>query len=113
MYAMHKYWSKKPYNLVSQYIEKYSKSNEIVLDPFCGSGVTTTESVKLGRRAVGIDINPTAVNSTKMGLTHIDIKDLKKSFDFLRAEVEQEINSLYQTKCPKCGNAQAIATHTQ
>jgi len=112
MYAMHKYWSKKPYNLVSQYIEKYSKSNEIVLDPFCGSGVTTTESVKLGRRAVGIDINPTAVNSTKMGLTHIDIKALKKSFDFLRAEVEQEVNSLYQTKCPKCGNAQAIATHT-
>lgn len=112
MYAMHKYWSKKPYNLVSQYIEKYSKANEIVLDPFCGSGVTTTESVKLGRRAVGIDINPTAVNSTKMGLTHIDIKALKKSFDILRAEVEQEINSLYQTDCPKCGNTQAIATHT-
>jgi len=112
MYAMHKYWSKKPYNLVSQYIEKYSKPNEIVLDPFCGSGVTTTESVRLGRRAVGIDINPTAVNSTKMGLTHIDIKALKKNFDFLRSEVEQEINNLYQTNCPKCGNTQAIATHT-
>jgi 16S rRNA G966 N2-methylase RsmD len=112
MYAMHKYWSKKPYNLVAQYIEKYSKSNEIVLDPFCGSGVTTTESVKLGRRAVGIDINPTAVNSTKMGLTHIDIKVLKRSFDFLRAEVEQEINKLYQTTCPKCGDIQAITTHT-
>lgn len=112
MYAMHKYWSKKPYNLVSQYIEKYSRPNEIVLDPFCGSGVTTTESVRLGRRAVGIDINPTAVNSTKMGLTHVDIKALKKNFDFLRSEVEQEINNLYQTTCPKCENTQAIATHT-
>jgi adenine-specific DNA methylase len=112
MYAMHKYWSKKPYNLVSQYIEKYSRPNEIVLDPFCGSGVTTTESIRLGRRAVGVDINPTAVNSTKMGLTHIDIKALKKNFEFLRLEVEQEINNLYQTNCPKCGNTQAIATHT-
>ncbi len=112
MYAMHKYWSKKPYNLISQYIEEFSKPNEIVLDPFCGSGVTTTESVKLGRRAVGIDINPTAVNATKMGLTHTDIKALKKIFDFLRSEAEQEINNLYRTTCPKCGNIQAIATHT-
>ncbi|KAF0108076.1 MAG: adenine specific DNA methylase [Anaerolineaceae bacterium] len=112
MYAMHKYWSKKPYNLVSRYIEKYSKPNEIVLDPFCGSGVTITESIRLNRRAVGIDINPTAIVSTKMGLTHIDLKALKKTFESLRSEVEQEINSLYQTNCPKCGNPQAIASHT-
>lgn len=112
MYAMHKYWSKKPYNLVSQYIKKYSQPKDIVLDPFCGSGVTVTESARLGRRAVGLDINPTAVISTKMGLAHTNIRDLKKSFENLRAEVEQKINDLYQTDCPKCGNAQAIATHT-
>ncbi len=112
MYAMHKYWSKKPYNLVSLYIEKYSKTNDLVLDPFCGSGVTVTESIRLRRRAIGVDINPTAIISTKMGLTHVDVKTLKKSFDFLRSEVEQEISNLYQTNCPKCGNTQAIATHT-
>ena len=111
MYAMHKYWSKKPYNLVSRYIEKYSKPNEIVLDPFCGSGVTITESIRLNRRAIGVDINPTAIVLTKMGLTHIDIKAIKKTFEFLRSELEQEINSLYQTNCPKCGNSKAIATH--
>lgn len=112
MYAMHKYWSKKPYNLVSHYIKKYSNLNDIVLDPFCGSGVTVTESVRLGRRAIGLDINPIAVISTRMGLTHIDIKALKKTFEHLRVEVGQEINNLYQTDCPKCGNVQAIATHT-
>lgn len=111
MYAMHKYWSKKPYNLVSCYIKKYSNPNDIVLDPFCGSGVTVTESVRLGRRAIGLDINPIAVASTKMGLTHIDIKALKKTFESLRVDVEQEINNLYQTDCPKCRNTQAIATH--
>lgn len=111
MYAMHKYWSKKPYNLVSRYLKKYSNPNDIVLDPFCGSGVTVTESVRLGRRAIGLDINPIAVASTKMGLTHIDIKALKKTFENLRVDVEQEINNLYQTDCPKCRNTQAIATH--
>ncbi len=112
MYAMHKYWSKKPYNLVSRYIEKYSKPGEIILDPFCGSGVTVIESVKLGRRAVGVDINPVAIFTTKMGLSHIDIRALKSAFETLRAETEQEINSLYQTECPNCGSRNAIVTHT-
>jgi len=112
MYGMHKYWSKKPHNLVARYIEKYSKSGEIVLDPFCGSGVTAIESVRLNRRAIGIDVNPIAVLCTQMGLEHVDIKALKRSFDLLRREVESETNKLYHTECPKCGNRNAIATHT-
>lgn len=28
----------------------------MVLDPYCGSGTTLAEAVKLGRRAVGVDI---------------------------------------------------------
>ncbi len=112
MYAMHKYWSKKPHNLVAQYIQRFSERGEIVLDAFCGSGVTVMESVRLDRRAVGIDINPIAVMSTKMGLEHVDITALKKRFDFLRREVVDEIDKLYYTECPQCGNPNAIATHT-
>ena len=32
-----------------------------VLDPFCGSGTVVVEAVALGRRAVGVDLNPLAV----------------------------------------------------
>jgi hypothetical protein len=112
MYAMHKYWSKKPHNLVARYIQRFSERGEIVLDAFCGSGVTVMESVRLDRRAVGIDINPIAVMSTKMGLEHVDITALKKGFDFLRREVVDEIDKLYYTECPRCGDPNAIATHT-
>lgn len=111
-YAMHKYWSKKPHNLVARYIERYSQRGELVLDAFCGSGVTITESVRLHRRAIGIDINPIAIFSTRMGLEHVDTIVLKKHFDMLRQEVEEEIDRHYYTECPKCGNARAIATHT-
>jgi adenine-specific DNA methylase len=112
LYAMHKYWSKKPHNLIAWYIQRFSECGEIVLDAFCGSGVTVIESVRLNRRAIGIDINPIAVMSTEMGLEHVDTKKLKESFNFLRSQVTDEIDRLYYTECPQCGNSRAIATHT-
>ena len=46
MYLMHKYWARKPHNVVSEYIENYTKEGELVLDPFCGSGPTPIEAIK-------------------------------------------------------------------
>jgi len=112
MYAMHKYWSKKPHNLVARYIERYSQPGEIILDAFCGSGITIIESVRLHRRAIGIDVNPIAIILTRMGLEHVDTRALKDHFDRLRCEVEEEIDRLYYTECSKCGNPRAITTHT-
>jgi 16S rRNA G966 N2-methylase RsmD len=111
LYAMHKYWAKKPYNLVANYIERFSAPNDIVIDSFCGSGVTLTESVRLKRRAIGIDINPIAIFITKMGLSHVDIKKLKHYFNELKFSLCPIIDKLYHTECLKCGNPAAIATH--
>jgi hypothetical protein len=112
LYAMHKYWSKKPYNLIAKYVERFSSPGNIVIDSFCGSGVTVVESVRLGRRAIGIDINPTAVLITRMGLSHLDIRALQRDFGALREEVKPIIDTLYRTECPRCGNPNAIVTHT-
>lgn len=112
LYAMHKYWSKKPYNLVANYIERFSSPGDIVLDSFCGSGVTVIESVRLKRRAVGIDINPIAVSITEMGLMSVDIKQLKQHFYDLRQALEPLVAKLYRTECLKCGNPDALITHT-
>ena len=38
-------------------IANLSKRNSIVLDPFCGSGTTLVESVRLGRTGIGVDTN--------------------------------------------------------
>lgn len=38
-----------------------SSPGETVLDPYCGSGTTLLEATLLGRRAIGIDLNPLAV----------------------------------------------------
>lgn len=112
LYAMHKYWSKKPYNLIANYIKRFSSPGDIVIDSFCGSGVTVVESVRLGRRAIGIDINPMAVLITQMGLSHLDIQALQRDFNVLGKEMKPIIDALYRTECLRCENLNAIVTHT-
>ncbi len=111
LYAMHKYWSKKPHNLVANYIERYSTPGDIVLDSFCGSGVTLIESVRRERRGVGIDINPIAVRITEMGLKPIDVRELKQAYRQIESEVASPISEMYQMECPLCHDVDAIATH--
>ena len=44
---------------------RYTKSNEIVLDPFIGRGTTAVEALLLKRRIIGLDINPQAIEKTR------------------------------------------------
>jgi len=112
MYLMHKYWARKPHNVVGEYIEHYSKKGEIVLDPFVGSGVTAIEALKRGRKAIAIDLNPISTFITRMTLIPVDLKDVKKTFQEIRKKVRDKINDLYLTKCPKCGNPNALTIAT-
>ena len=112
IYAMHKYWAKKPHNLIANFIKRFSSPGDIVIDTFCGSGVTVIESVRLKRRAIGVDINPIAILITQMGLSPVDIEILKQCFSTLKTEIKPTIDNLYRTECPKCGNPDANVTHT-
>lgn len=59
-YLLHKYWGRKPHNLLSTYIQFFTKPGDKVLDPFMGSGGVVIESNKLNRIGIGIDLNPMA-----------------------------------------------------
>lgn len=59
-YLLHKYWSRKPSNVVSHFLSQLAPPGGVVLDPFCGSGVALLEAVRLGITAYGCDINPVA-----------------------------------------------------
>ena len=56
------YPTQKPLKLLERIISASSNPGDIVLDPFCGSGTTLVAAHKLGRRYIGIDINPDAVD---------------------------------------------------
>ncbi len=112
MYLMHKYWARKPHNVVSEYIENYTKEGDVVLDPFCGSGPTPIEAIKLGRKGIGIDLNPISTFVTRMTAIPVDVNQIKKTFEDVKANCKDDINELYKTICKKCGkNASIICTH--
>ena len=50
--------SQKPEALLERVILASSNRGDIVLDPFSGSFTTSSVAIRLGRKAVGIDINP-------------------------------------------------------
>lgn len=95
IYAMHKYWSKKSYNIIREFILRYTEKDEIVLDPFCGSGISVTESIFTERKAIGIDINPSAIFITKQMINKVPTKLIQKEFSKLESEVKDVINSFY------------------
>ncbi len=46
-------------------VKEFSREGDVVLDPFCGSGVVPCEALLAGRHAIGNDLNPYAYVLTK------------------------------------------------
>lgn len=98
IYAMHKYWGKKPFNEISKFIEKYTAKGEIVLDSFCGSGVTLVEALKMDRRCIGVDLNPISVKLSRVSMTAVDPEAVEAVFSSLKKELQPRINRLYEVE---------------
>ncbi|MDE2815436.1 MAG: site-specific DNA-methyltransferase [Chloroflexota bacterium] len=71
-HAWHPFPAKFPPQLPRFLIEQLSEPGDVVLDPMLGSGTTLIEAVRLGRRAIGCDIDPLAQMIARAKLTPID-----------------------------------------
>jgi DNA modification methylase len=49
--------TQKPLGVMMWILERYSNPNDLIFDPFCGSGTTCVAAKRLGRRYIGIDIS--------------------------------------------------------
>ncbi|MCX6083329.1 MAG: DNA methyltransferase [Chloroflexi bacterium] len=111
IYRMHTYWSKKPHDAIQRYIRHYTKSGDLVLDPFSGSGGTSLAALMEGRAAVAIDLSPAATFITKNYCTPVDVDELQRAFEQLKAKVKPEMDWLYETRCDRC-DGRAITSYT-
>lgn len=66
------YWGNFVPQIPYQLMMRYTKENDWILDPFCGSGTTLYEAHRLRRNAIGIDINPHTVSEVKKRLGKLE-----------------------------------------
>jgi site-specific DNA-methyltransferase (adenine-specific) len=62
------YPTQKPLALLRRIIHLASNKDDWVLDPFCGSGTALVAAQQLGRRWIGIDANPQAIEMARKRL---------------------------------------------
>ena len=95
-YLIHKYWGRKPHNLISDYLVALTKKNEVVLDPFMGSGGVVIESNKLERLSIGVDINPMSVMIVNETLKDVNLNKLLSTFHKILESIPKDIKDLQQ-----------------
>ncbi len=94
-HSYHRYPAKFIPQLARRCILEYSKENDLIVDPFCGSGTTLVESLIYKRRSLGVDINPVAILISKAKLTPILPEKLEFTFQNLLTKIEElKINRL-------------------
>lgn len=109
-YLMHKYWGRKPHNVVANYIEYYTEPGDIVLDPFAGSGMAPIEAIKLNRHGIGVDINPMSKFIALNTVSNVDLEEYSNIANDVLSKVSQKLNRLYETTCPHCKGIGHIET---
>lgn len=106
LYRFHKYWGKKPFEPISFLIETMTDRDELVLDPFVGSGVVARESARLGRRFIGIDLNPIAVRLSKFMVCPPPADIIRQGLAKIESRVRDDIEQSYTR-----ADGVTVATH--
>jgi len=74
--------------LAARLIKENSKENDIVIDPFMGSGTTIVEAILNYRKAIGVDINNIAHLISKVKTTPLNNKKLQDEFTKIYFDIE-------------------------
>jgi len=72
-----------PIDLPSWFIKLFTKSDDVVLDPFIGSGTTAEAAIKLGRNYIGIDIKEEYCQLTQQRLVTIQNRLFEKNQEYM------------------------------
>ncbi|TXT55911.1 MAG: LexA repressor [Candidatus Thorarchaeota archaeon] len=78
-HGLHPYPARMIPQIVARLLSSYSEENDIIWDPFCGSGSTLVESMLYHRKSIGTDLNPFAIFLSRVKTTPISPIKLRKT----------------------------------
>jgi 16S rRNA G966 N2-methylase RsmD len=99
-HSIHSYTAKLIPHIPRYFIEKYTQKDDIILDPFCGSGTTLLEAKLLDRNAIGIDINPLAVLISEVKTKLLDIEELNLAIHSVKEEIRNSDGKVFSIEFP-------------
>lgn len=124
IYHVHKWWARrlgtvfratvlaalapKGSDVLSLFYQPTRLPGAVVFDPFMGSGTTIGETLKLGARAIGRDINPVAHFLVRNAVASHDRRKIAATFAELEREIAPRIRHFYRAKMPDGRDAQAL-----
>lgn len=85
-HGIHPYHAKFIPDIPKEFMNKYGKEGDIVLDPFCGSGTTLLECGILGRKSYGVDLSEIAIKISKAKTFLADISVLDNIFNSIKKQ---------------------------
>lgn len=119
IYMAHTYHTKVPYRAIMKYILHYTEPGDIVLDGFCGTGMTGVaaqtcghltmeekhivkkemgENIQFGvRKAILNDISPMAAFLSSVFNNEVKLYDVQKKLDHILNEIHKEYGWVYET----------------
>lgn len=99
IFNAHSYWTKQPVDVITKFIKANSAEGDIVLDPFCGSGMTGVACILSNRRYLLSDISPICLHIAKGYCQRMPQTDV----DGLISDLTANILDYYTVDCPECG----------
>jgi DNA modification methylase/DNA-directed RNA polymerase subunit RPC12/RpoP len=96
VYNAHSYHTKVPHKAIVHYIEHYTRPGDIVLDGFCGTGMTGVAAQLTGRHAVLCDLSPLATFLATNFCSTTTAIDFKEKIENVMTEVNDSVEPLYR-----------------
>lgn len=97
LYGVHAYHTKIPPEAIIGFICEHTDEGDVVLDPFCGSGMTGVAAGMAARKAIINDLSPAARHIAANYTTPCDEEEFEAAVDRVLVEVGDQVAALYAT----------------